>query len=233
MFDANSLSPFRREKKGFIIPSYNYRDIKIDTHLDVKDNLSSIKKSQVKNNLFISSKIIEDNRSSEKSNENKNVNIELNNNLRGVSRFSLSSIKIEKEAKMKSNDEKSSIERCKDKFTLEDLIEKWNDYIRSKQANGHTIMASLLEMTSLNIKGDNVVLIETNSESNKIEIIKEMPALLSYLKKSLNNYGINFEINIVSTNESKLIFTNKEKLDYLKDLNPNIKLLINEFEIKL
>ena len=60
-----------------------------------------------------------------------------------------------------------------------------------------------------------------------------MPALLSYLKKSLNNYGINYEINIVSTNESKLIFTNKEKLDYLKDLNPNIKLLINEFQIKL
>ena len=112
----------------------------------------------------------------------------MNNDLGGVSRYSLSSIKIEKEAKIKSNDEKSSIEKCKDKFTLEDLIEKWNDYIRSKQANGHTIMASLLEMTSLNIKGDNVVLIETNSESNKIEIIKEMPALLSYLKKSLNNY---------------------------------------------
>ena len=233
MFDANSLSPFRREKKGFIIPSFNYKDIKIDTHPNVKNNLGYIKKSQAKNNPFISAKIIEDNKSYEKSNANQNVNIELNNDLGGVSRYSLSSIKIEKEAKIKSNDEKSSIEKCKDKFTLEDLIEKWNDYIRNKQANGHTIMASLLEMTSLNIKGDNVVLIETNSESNKIEIIKEMPALLSYLKKSLNNYGINFEINIVSTNESKLIFTNKEKLDYLKDLNPNIKLLINEFEIKL
>ena len=233
MFDANSLSPFRREKKGFIIPSFNYKDIKIDNHFDVKNNLGSIKKSQVKNNPFISSKIIEDNRSSEKSNENKNVNIELNNDLRGVSRFSLSSIKIEKEAKIKSNDEKSSIEKHKDKFTLEDLIKKWKDYIRIKQDNGHTIIASLLEMTSLNLKGDNLVLIETNSESNKIEIIKEMPALLSYLKKSLNNYVINFEINIVSTNESKLIFTNKEKLEYLKDLNPNIKLLINEFEIKL
>ena len=66
-----------------------------------------------------------------------------------------------------------------------------------------------------------------------MEIIKEIPALLSYLKESLNNYKIRLEINVISENDSKLIFTNKEKLDYLKDLNPDMKLLINEFKIQL
>ena len=60
-----------------------------------------------------------------------------------------------------------------------------------------------------------------------------MASILSYLKESLNNYKIKFEVNIISNDKSKIIFTSKEKYDYLKDLNPDIKLLIDEFKIQL
>ena len=145
----------------------------------------------------------------------------------------MSSIKIEKEAKQKLNDEKSSIEKHNDKFSFEDLNEKWKNYIKIKQANGQTIMSSLLEMTNIKLKENDFIILETNSESNKNEIIKEMASILSYLKESLNNYKIKFEVNIISNDKSKTIFTSKEKYDYLKDLNPDIKLLINEFKIQL
>jgi hypothetical protein len=233
MFNANSLSPFRRENKGFIIPSYNYKNVKIFKGFEVKNDLESININEAKDSSLIINQKNDDKKSDEISYENKNINISSNKNIKGVSRFSLSSIKIEKEAKVKLNEEKSSAENFKDKFSSEELIEKWGKYIKIKQDKGQTIMGSLLEMTNLKLKEDGVISLETNSESNKLEIIKEIPALLSYLKESLNNYKIRLEINVISKNDSKLIFTNKEKLDYLKDLNPDIKLLINEFKIQL
>ena len=124
-------------------------------------------------------------------------------------------------------------EKHNDKFSFEDLNEKWKNYIKIKQANGQTIMSSLLEMTNIKLKENDLIILETNSESNKNEIIKEMASILSYLKESLNNYKIKFEVNIISNDKSKTIFTSKEKYDYLKDLNPDIKLLINEFKIQL
>ena len=233
MFNANSLSPFRRENKGFIIPSYNYKNVKIFKDFEVKNDLESIKINEAKDSSLIINEKNDDKKSDEISYGNKNINISSNKNIKGVSRFSLSSIKIEKEAKVKLNEEKSSAENFKDKFSSKELIEKWGEYIKIKQDKGQTIMGSLLEMTNLKLKENDVISLETNSEANKMEIIKEIPALLSYLKESLNNYKIRLEINVISENDSKLIFTNKEKLDYLKDLNPDIKLLINEFKIQL
>ena len=233
MFNADSLSPFRRENKGFIIPSYNYKNVKIFKGFEVKNDLEPININEAKDSSLIINQKNDDKKSNEINYEDKNISISSNKNIKGVSRFSLSSIKIEKEAKVKLNEEKSSAENFKDKFSSEELIEKWGKYIKIKQDKGQTIIGSLLEMTNLKLKEDDVISLETNSESNKIEIIKEIPALLSYLKESLNNYKIRFEINVISKNNSKLIFTNKEKLDYLKNLNPDIKLLINEFKIQL
>ena len=233
MFNANSLSPFRRKNNGFIIPSYHYNKSKINNENKEDDDLVSINESKVQSDHINSIEKNDDKKSFENDYKVENITNSSKNNYVGVSKYSLSSIKIEKEAKQKLNDEKSLIEKHNDKFSFEDLNEKWKNYIKIKQANGQTIMSSLLEMTNIKLKENDFIILETNSESNKNEIIKEMASILSYLKESLNNYKIKFEVNIISNDKSKTIFTSKEKYDYLKDLNPHIKLLINEFKIQL
>ena len=47
MFDANSLSPFRRKNNGFIIPSYHYKKSKINNEYKEDDDLVSINESKV------------------------------------------------------------------------------------------------------------------------------------------------------------------------------------------
>ena len=233
MFDANSLSPFRRKNNGFIIPSYHYNKSKINNENKEDDDLASINESKVQSDHISSIEKNDDKKSFKNDYKVENITNSSKNNYVGVSKYSLSSIKIEKEAKQKLTDEKSSVEKLNDKFSFEDLNEKWKNYIKIKQANGQTIMSSLLEMTNIKLKENHFIILETNSESNKNEIIKEMASILSYLKESLNNYKIQFEVNIISNDKSKTIFTSKEKYDYLKDLNPHIKLLINEFKIQL
>ena len=55
MFDANSLSPFRRKNNGFIIPSYHYKKSKINNEYRADDDLVSINESKVQSDHLSSS----------------------------------------------------------------------------------------------------------------------------------------------------------------------------------
>ena len=156
MFDANSLSPFRRKNKGYIIPSYHYKTSKINNDSKAEDDLVSINENKVQSDLISSIEINDDKKSFINDYEVENITNSSKNNYVGVSKYSLSSIKIEKEAKQKLNDEKSLIEKHNDKFSFEDLNEKWKNYIKIKQANGQTIMSSLLEMTNIKLKENDI-----------------------------------------------------------------------------
>ena len=78
MFNANSLSPFRRENKGFIIPSYNYKNVKINKDFEVKNDLDSININEAKDSSLIINQKNDDKKSDEISYENKNTNISSN-----------------------------------------------------------------------------------------------------------------------------------------------------------
>ena len=121
MFDANSLSPFRRKNNGFIIPSYHYNKSKINNEYKEDDDLVSINESKVQSDHISSIEKNDDKKSFKNDYKVENITNSSKNNYVGVSKYSLSSIKIEKEAKQKLTDEKSSIEKLNDKFSIADI----------------------------------------------------------------------------------------------------------------
>ena len=80
---------------------------------------------------------------------------------------------------------------------------------------------------------DFMIIIRTSSSLSQIEIKKEIPAILSYLGKKLNNYKIKFDIQIEEQEKKEYIFGIKEKYDHLKKINPEIEVLKNEFNLDL
>jgi len=58
--------------------------------------------------------------------------------------------------------------------------------------------------------------------------------LLQFLKKKLRNDHIHFELRIVERKREKKItyYTDAERLDRLKELNPAVKDLIQKFKIR-
>ncbi len=234
MPNANNLSPFRRKEKKFIIPSSYYKNSKRAEINIVKDSSDLIQNKKIEKSSNNFKKNIK------KSNSNvKNTNLQNENNdysndhSKGVSRYSLSSIKIQREAKRRSNDKKASIQNLNDKFNLEMLNKQWKKYIESKHSSGENIIASLLEMVKLKLIKNNSLIIETDTEVNRNQIVNEMSSILPFLKESLNNYKIKFKVNVISQDKSESIFTIREKFDYLESINPKIKLLMDEFKIQL
>lgn len=115
-------------------------------------------------------------------------------------------------------------------FTLAELEKAWNDYALSIKADKPR-MNSLLK-ASTPILGDNFEL--TFSLSNDLQekaIQKEQAAILASLQKKLNNGKISLKIIIKKENVKKALYTDKDKLNYLIEKNPNVSKLTQNFKL--
>ena len=145
----------------------------------------------------------------------------------------MSSIKLKKEAKLKSSYKKMIINNADDTFTQEKLIEYWKEYIENKNLQGENNIAALLEMGNPELSDAFKIILKTSSSLSQIEIKKEIPAILSYLGEKLNNYKIHFDIQIEEQKKQEYIFGTREKYDHLIKINPEIEVLIKEFNLDL
>lgn len=115
-------------------------------------------------------------------------------------------------------------------FTLAELEKAWNDYALSIKADKPR-MNSLLK-ASTPILGDNFEV--TFSLSNDLQekaIQKEQAAILASLQKKLNNGKISLKIIIKKENVKKALYTDKDKLNYLIEKNPNVSKLTQNFKL--
>ncbi len=66
---------------------------------------------------------------------------------------------------------------------------------------------------------------------NKVEMDLEIEDLISFLRRELNNYSIEIEIEVKKTKREKLVYSASEKFKYLKKVNPLIEDLRDEFNL--
>jgi hypothetical protein len=64
-------------------------------------------------------------------------------------------------------------------------------------------------------------------------LTEELPTLVCFLSKALNNYKITFEIKVVTQKSDEYLCGIKEKYDYLKKINPDIEVLKNVFDLDI
>ena len=152
---------------------------------------------------------------------------------RGVSSLSLSSIILKKEVERRSSFKKTNVNDAEDKFTQETLSSLWKAYTEEKNNLGENNIAALLEMSQPKLLSNNKILLKTTSSLSKVELTKELPALLSHLNLALNNYKITFEIEVETAKDEEYVYGVKEKYEYLIKINPQIEVLKNEFDLDL
>ena len=225
MYYANSLSPFRGEIKGYLLPIHHYnRNISAEDSGDISDDKVSNQKDSFKGQSKASSNVLI---------KSKDIKIEKYNIGDGVSSLSISSIKIQREAKLKSNIKKTILNDGTDSFTQENLLEVWKDYIENKNVIGENNIAALLEMAKPELSRDFTILLKASNALSKIEIKKEIPNILKYLCAKLNNYKIKFDIQIDEVIKEEYIYGVREKYDYLLKINPELDVLRSEFDLDI
>ncbi|MCL5244849.1 DNA polymerase III subunit gamma/tau [Cellulophaga sp. 20_2_10] len=151
-----------------------------------------------------------------------------------VSGLSLSSLKAKQEHKLNKIDvviDESALPN--EDFAIEKLRELWNIFVDKIEAEGQRILASNLNSDIPQLKDRTTIAIQLPNDTMKKEVEREKFELMEYLKKELNNYFITLDITVNEEAVKKFAFTPEEKYAKLREKNPVIDLLRQEFDLSI
>ena len=225
---------------------------------DQSSNNSKLPISKANNNLELSSKIeerknilndvlydfieTEKNKSSDTNFKKKEVietkkktsntnRLDKNEKHGKISRYSLSSIKVQRSLKEIKKIKNDGHDLAEEKFKLEDLKVVIQEYIEQLKKEGKRNLISILNMNPVKLDNNNVIFTVAN-ELNRVEINLEKEKLLSFICNKLNNFKIAIKVNISEIEKEKIIFTQKEKYQHLLKINPSIETLRKKFDLE-
>ena len=163
----------------------------------------------------------------------ESLNIDLNKRRRRSS-LTLSSIERNKNEKQKSTEKVigNLVNLPKDPFTEENFFKIWNTYINELHDKGEKIFASILKADKPKIK-NNFICVSYPNKMMKAELLKVKPKVLKFLRKELNNYSLDFKIDINEENTKVFAYTPQEKFEFLKNKNDAISTLKKTFNLEL
>ncbi|MCK0156920.1 DNA polymerase III subunit gamma/tau [Cellulophaga sp. F20128] len=151
-----------------------------------------------------------------------------------VSGLSLSSLKAKQQHKLNKIDviiDEDSLPN--DDFTVERLQELWSAFVDKIEAEGQRILASNLHSDVPKLKERTIICIQLPNDTMKKEVEREKYELMEHLKKELNNHFLSLEITVNEEAIKKFAFTPEEKYNKLREKNPVIDLLRQEFDLGL
>ena len=191
-------------------------DLNISNELSAKKNDSSstnklIKKSINSNILENSKDIIE----------------------KDVSALSLSSLKLKKDIKAKSEKDRENKKVDNQIFDLDKLKIKWIKYSKKISENGNNSLSSILEISEPIIINENKIIYTVPSNGNKREINLEREKILNFLREELKNDSIELEILVDKSTSKEYYSTPSEKFDKLTKMNPLLKKFKDDLKLDL
>ena len=150
-----------------------------------------------------------------------------------VSGLSLSSLKAKKAHMEKQTGPVDEASLPHEEFTESAMLEYWALFIKRLEDEGRKILASNLRTEKPVLLDLHTIALELPNFTMKKEIEREQGELLGYLRKHLNNYGIQLKISVNEETARRFVYTPAEKYQKLREKNPAIDLLRQEFDLEL
>ena len=147
-----------------------------------------------------------------------------------TSTLSLKSIEKEKDIV----DDKHNIDEDYDEgknITLKDITETWEEYANNQEDKGRYIIASILRI-SLPEFEDSTIIYSVPNNTTSIEVDQEKQQIIQFFRAKLNS-KIDISLKVDKSIDKKVVYTNKEKYELLKEKNPLIEDLKNQFKLSI
>jgi len=112
------------------------------------------------------------------------------------------------------------------------MIDTWNTYAKQVEKQGKYNLLSHLTMGVPKLEGTLIHLVFPNG-TIKTEVERAKHNILGFLRSQLNNYDIDLSIEVNETISKRYAYTDREKFDKLKEINPTLERLRTEFELDL
>lgn len=115
-------------------------------------------------------------------------------------------------------------------FSESEMQEAWNRYTTKVEKQGKFNLLSHLTMGVPKLEGKLIHLVFPN-DTIRVEVERAKSDLLQYLRDQLNNYEIDLSIEVNESEQKRYAYTAREKFEKLKEKNPLIEKLRQEFDL--
>ena len=120
------------------------------------------------------------------------------------------------------------------KFSSHLLLEKWNKFAEIKKKEGKMGLHTTLTKSSPILKNDFNIDFRLDSEVQKMDLQKETPYLLEYLRIELINGSIQIHLHVSEMENQKISqLTSRERFFQMAEKNPDLHLFKEEFDLDL
>lgn len=154
-------------------------------------------------------------------------------NERKVSALSLKSIQKKQELKqeLEANQPKEE-DLPVNNFTEEEMLKYWNKYTNKVEKDGKFNLLSHLTMGTPKLEGA-IIHLEFPNHTIKTEVERAKYDLLGYLREKLQNYEVDLDITVNETTEKRYVYSTREKFEKMKEMNPALERLRQEFDLDI
>ena len=154
-------------------------------------------------------------------------------NERKVSALSLKSIQKKQELKqeLEANQPKEE-DLPVNNFTEEEMLKYWNKYTKKVEKDGKFNLLSHLTMGTPKLERA-IIHLEFPNHTIKTEVERAKYDLLGYLREKLQNYEIDLDITVNETTEKRYVYSTREKFEKMKEMNPALERLRQEFDLDI
>jgi DNA polymerase-3 subunit gamma/tau len=148
-----------------------------------------------------------------------------------------SSVSIKKMMEKKVEEKGKSVDFAnmpRNDYDMDDLKMHWRRFaFRMKDEGKDTFYNALIKREPIRKEQDEYVL-EVDNQVQVDYIVPILPDLLGYVRKSLNNYGVNIKMEITKNPEEEVKFLNgKDKFAAMARKNPNMHTLKTLFNLDI
>ena len=158
--------------------------------------------------------------------------IQLDLSAQGVSGFSLSSLRLQKEHQTKMVDAAEEEKINNHEIQQEALTEQWQSYTNQMTEKGERNMVALLQLDTPRLKNKTEIHLSVPNETNKLELEKNSTLLLQFLRKQLINDHLSLEVHVDVKEEKKFVYTAEDKYQELIKKNPMIETFKKNFNLE-
>ena len=118
-------------------------------------------------------------------------------------------------------------------FDKEQLNALWLEYAKTIEKKGKISLFRLFSEQFPKIDDNFLLHFPVESQALAEDLQTEKPELLTFLRKSLNNYGINIDFPVIAVEESKILYTPQDKLKHMLEKHPKLMYMKKHLDLDL
>jgi hypothetical protein len=152
----------------------------------------------------------------------------------GLNGISINQFLNKKEAKEDSENHISAeIGEDRKNFNQKQLNKLWSDYAEIINKKGKVSLSKLFLEKYPKIEQNFLLNFPLDSQALAEDLKSEKPALLSHLRKSLNNFSININFPVLTSEETKTLYTADDKFKHMSEKHKQLIYLKRLLELDL